>query len=144
MVDVGKYTVRPMDPMGTIQHFLWFSFFIEPLTRQWAAIHGSGKKPLINIFPLKYPGFKKLRKPIVSSMSAYVLTPLIFGESSLMAAYTKDDHETGVSGSGISGKKSLKFIPNLVKSFEQTISNPKRSHYMTCVWKTCWIHIDVK
>ena len=34
MVDVGKYTVRPMDPMGTIQHFLWFSFFIEPLTRQ--------------------------------------------------------------------------------------------------------------
>ena len=75
MVDVSKYT-GPMDPMGTIQYFLWFSFFIEPLTRQWAAIHGSGKKPLINIFPLKYPGFKNLRKPIVSSMSVYVLTPL--------------------------------------------------------------------
>ena len=75
MVDVSKYT-GPMDPMVTIQHFWWFSVFIEPLTRQWAAIHGSGKKPLINIFPLKYPGFKNLRKPIVSSMSVYVLSPL--------------------------------------------------------------------
>ena len=54
-----------------------------------------------------------------------------------MAAHTKDDHETGVSGSGISGKKSPKFIPNLVKSFEEPISNPQRSHYMTCVRKTC-------
>ena len=52
-----------------------------------------------------------------------------------MAAYTKDDHETGVSASGISDKKSLKFILNLVKLFER-FQTPTKPLYDLCP-KTC-------